>query len=93
MLLYTNAKLVAVEAGGPFNDKDGNPIVYFINSLRIEGTGIVELNSKSDYAEMEGEQGIACIRARKLQDGPGYKLTLAAFKVGEELEEPENEIN
>jgi len=88
MRVYAKAKFLASDKNS-FVSADGETVEYFVNAIRGDG-GIMELNSKADYTECEGKEGIAEIEAKENDSGKGFKLTLKAFTEGDVL--PDKEI-
>jgi len=91
MRVYAEVKFLAAVKQS-FTSKEGEYVEYFENSLKGKA-GVITLNSKADYTECEGKEGIAEIEAAEMDGGKGYKLTLKAFVVGETLDmDEEDEI-
>lgn len=90
MRTYAEVKFLASDKNS-FTSDAGEYVEYFVNALRGEG-GIIELNSKADYSECEGKEGIAEIEAQENQGSKGFKLTLKGFTAGETLDLPEKEV-
>jgi len=88
MRVYAPVKFLASDKQS-FTSDQGEYVEYFVNALRGEG-GIIELNSKADYRECEGKEGIAEIEASG--DDKRFKLTLKRFYEGASIELPEEEI-
>lgn len=89
MKLYAQAKFLASDKQS-FTSDQGEYVEYHVNAIRGEG-GIMELNSKADFKECEGKDGVAEIEARTMDNGKGFKLTLRTFTEGD-LVIPEAEI-
>lgn len=90
MRVYAPVKFLASDKNS-FTSDTGELVEYHVNALRGEG-GIIELNSKADYSECEGKEGIAEIEAAGRDDGKGFKLTLKKFFEGASIELPEGEV-
>jgi len=90
MRVYAEVKFLAASKQS-FTSKEGEYVVYYENTLKGK-QGVVTLNSKADYTECEGKEGIAEIEAGEQEGGKGYKLTLKAFTVGETLDMEEDDI-
>lgn len=90
MRVFAQVKFLASDKNS-FTSDTGEYVEYFENAIRGDG-GIMELNSKADFGECEGKEGVAEIEAKELDNGKGFKLTLKKFTEGEELSIPEEEI-
>jgi hypothetical protein len=91
MRVYAQVKFLACDKHN-FTSDQGEYVEYHVNAIRGEG-GIMELNSKADFSELEGKEGVAEIEAKESENGKGWKLTLKGFRVGEELDLPEAEVD
>lgn len=91
MRVFAPVKFLASDKNS-FTSDSGEYVEYYVNALRGEG-GIIELNSKADYGDCEGKEGVAEIEAKENDNGKGFKLTLKRFVEGETIELPEEEIN
>lgn len=85
MILYTNGTIKITEQGEVFKGEDGADVVYFKNYCKNSEGEVIELNSKDNYEQFEGKEGVLKIRARKNETSKGYKLTLAGFSEGNDL--------
>lgn len=90
MRVYAPVKFLASDKQS-FTSDTGEYVEYFVNALRGEG-GIIEINSKADYRECEGKEGVAEIEAKESDGAKGFKLTLKKFVEGASIELPEDEI-
>lgn len=90
MRVYAQVKFLASDKQS-FTSDSGEYVEYHVNALRGDG-GIIELNSKADFGECEGKEGVAEIEAKEADSGKGFKLTLKKFTEGEELEVPTEDI-
>lgn len=90
MRVFAEVKFLA-SSKMSFTSKEGEYVEYYENTLKGDG-GVVTLNSKANYEECEGKEGVAEIEATEKEDGKGYKLTLKKFVEGETIEMPEDEI-
>lgn len=90
MRVYAEVKFLASDRQS-FTSDEGENVEYHVNALRGEG-GIIQLNSKADFSECEGKEGVAEIEAKENENGKGFKLTLKRFTAEESLELPEEEI-
>lgn len=86
MKLYANARIVA-SGKKEFNDKEGNPVVYYENIIKDKEGFMATVNSQADYSEHEGKNGIV-----ELQLKDNGKVTLKRFIQDESFEAPEKEI-
>jgi len=90
MELYTQGRLVAVSRES-FKDKEtGDEIVYFINVLKTESGDILTANSKADFSDCEGKEGVAGVEVSVKQvknagDLAQLKFNLRRFNVGETI--------
>jgi len=95
MFAYLTARLVSCAKADPFNDEEGKPVVYYVNTLKTED-GVLTVNSKDSFEEQEDAEGVAKLRIRQLfhEDGriKGVKLTLAAFRPGDSIAEGEGTV-
>jgi len=91
MKLYTNAGVKIVEHNN-FQDEQGRPVDYYTVYLKNEDGEVLEVNSGTDFTNMEGETGIACINATKRATGGGFKLSLKDFKKNDSLDTPDDTI-
>jgi len=85
MLVFAEVKFVASDKNS-FTSNDGEYVEYHVNVLRGDG-GVIELNSKADFSECEGKEGVAEIWAETKDKG--FKLTLRRFVAGESIDFPE----
>jgi len=94
MFLFLNASIRIVEKPEPFADENGQPVHYFINTIKTKEGEVLVINSKDNYEEFEGQEGVVKLRCRSVddafkKDGAYYKglskLTLAGFTAGDEL--------
>jgi len=94
MYVFLNASIRIVEKPEPFADDEGKPVVYFINTIKTKEGEVLVINSKDNYEEFEGQEGVVKLRLRSIEDafkkdGSFYKglskLTLAGFTAGDEL--------
>jgi hypothetical protein len=91
MRVFAGVRFLASDKNS-FTSDQGEYVEYYVNALRGDG-GIIELNSKADYSECEGQIGVAEIEAKEHDGGKGFKMTLKRFTAGEKLDVPEAEIN
>jgi len=90
MRLYAEVKFLASDKQS-FTSNEGEYVEYYVNAIRGEG-GIMELNSKADFGECEGKNGVVEIEAKENDNGKGFKMTLKKFTEGESLEVPEEVV-
>jgi len=90
MRVFAQVKFLASDKQS-FTSDSGEYVEYHVNALRGDG-GIIELNSKADFGECEGKEGVAEIEAKENENGKGFKMTLKRFTEGEILDTPEEEI-
>lgn len=90
MRVYAQVKFLASDKQS-FTSDAGEYVEYHVNAIRGDG-GIMELNSKADFGDCEGKEGVVEIEAKESDNGKGFKMTLKKFTEGEVLEVPENEI-
>jgi len=99
MNLYTECTLRIVEKNS-FPDENGQTVTFCTNYLKTEDGEVLEINSKDDYTQFEGQRGVAKINVKK-QDPVsvgdrsiqrGYKLVMRAFTPGLEMAEVEETI-
>jgi len=83
MRVYAEVKFLA-SSKLSFTSKEGEYVEYYENAVKGD-SGIITLNSKADYSECEGKEGVAEIEAAELET-KGFKLTLKAFKEGLKIE-------
>jgi len=87
MRVFAEVKFLASDKQSFVSDT-GENVEYFVNAIRGAG-GIMELNSKADYTECEGKDGIVEIEAKENDGGKGFKLTLKSFTAGKISKEEE----
>lgn len=87
--LYVRGTLKITESPAPFQDENGQEVVYFKNYFKTEDGELLELNSKDNYELFEGKTGTATLNARLQQNSKLFKLSMASFEEGEEQEEDE----
>jgi len=99
MRVFAQVKLLSSEKES-FTSDQGEYVEYHENILKGEN-GTITLNSKADFSENEGNEGVAEIEASELspvsdQGGKvvkrGYKFTLKSFTVGAKIEAGEGVV-
>jgi len=89
MRVYAEVKFLA-STKESFTSKDGEYVEFFKNDVRTD-SGVLTFNSKADYTECEGKDGVAEIEATEKDDGKGFKMTLKGFKEGIKIGNLEDE--
>lgn len=77
---YTKGTLIKSQKQDPFNDEEGNQVIYCKNWLEIDDE-IVTLNSKEEYSQAKGAEGVIKLNIRP--EGKLYRISLGGFKVDE----------
>jgi len=80
MRVYAEVKMLD-STKQSFEASDGQTVEYHENTMTGDG-GVITLNSKADFTECVGMEGVAEIEARKQEGEKGYKLTLKKFTKG-----------
>jgi len=79
MKLYTQARLVAVSKES-FKDKDsGEDIVYYVNVMKTVGGDILTANSKKDFSDNEGDEGVVGVEVSIKQAKNEYEFAQLKF--------------
>jgi len=81
MIAYTRGTIKISEEQEPFNDENGQEIKYCINYIKFDDGKLIEVNSKDNYTEYEGQEGICQLKFVPLFNAKGFKITLTGFKV------------
>jgi len=85
MRVFAQVKFLA-SSKNSFTSREGEYVEYSENVLKGDN-GLITLNSKANYEECEGKEGVAEIEATEIGgDAKGYKLTLKRFVEGEKIE-------
>lgn len=83
MKLYTQGRLVAVSRES-FKDKEnGDEIVYFVNVVKTHDGDILNCNSKADFTEYEGDEGLIGVEVSIKQPKNDYDFAQLKFNLRE----------
>jgi hypothetical protein len=91
METYANVKLLSCE-NRSFTSDSGEAVRYFVNYVKgiDDNSSVIEISSKADFSELEGQTGVVRLRVRPLEKG--VKLSIAAFTPNETIQAPEEII-
>jgi len=91
MIVYTEGKVLAVSKEG-FDDREGVRVEYCVNVIKT-AEGIMTFNSKRDFSEYEGKEGIIALRLSEDSEKKNrFKVSVVEVRVGETLNMPEGDI-
>jgi len=92
MITYTEGKVLAVSKES-FDDREGAKVEYCVNVIKT-ADGIMTFNSKRDFSEHEGKEGIIALRLSEDSEKKNrFKVSVVEVRVGETLGMPESEIH
>jgi len=88
MQIYAEGKLLAVSKEG-FTDNEGVKVEYCTNVVKTSD-GIMTFNSKRDFSEYEGKEGIITLRlSEDAEKKNRFKVSVVEIRVNETLGMPE----
>jgi len=90
MRVFAQVKFLA-SSKNSFTSNSGEYVEYSENVLKGDN-GLITINSKANYEECEGKEGVAEIEASEIEGAKGYKLTLKRFIEGEKIEVPTEDV-
>jgi len=92
MIIYTEGKVLAVSKEG-FTDSENQKVEYFVNVIKT-ADGIMTFNSKRDFSEYEGKEGIIALRLSEDSEKKNrFKVSVVEVREGETLGMPEGTIH
>lgn len=83
MIAYAKGTIKISEEADPFQDENGQEVKYNVNYIKFDDGRVVELNSRDNFSQYEGKEGICKLNLYPNFNAKGYKVTLAGFKVDE----------
>jgi len=79
--ITTSLTLKISEQQKSFVDPNGNTVEYTTNYLKDSAGGkVIEMNSKDNFAELEGKDVVVKLNITPQYEGKGYKVTIAEMR-------------
>lgn len=92
MIVYTEGVVIAVSKES-FDDREGAKVEYCVNVIKT-GAGIETFNSKRDFSEFEGKEGVIALRLTEDSEKKNrFKVSVQDVRLGETMNLPENQVN
>jgi len=88
-MIYAEGKILECTKQS-FTDDGGSYVEYFENDIRVLGGELISVNSKVDFTECVGREGILGFALTPKERA--FKLTLREFRPGESFNLEEAEI-
>lgn len=92
MIMYIEGKILAVSKES-FTDREDQKVEYCVNVVKTS-EGIMTFNSKKDFSEFEGREGIVLLRlSEDAEKKNRFKVSIVDFRDNETLDLPESTIH